>query len=1120
MNCPVCGASLPDGATACAACDASKATVAPGKGADRETVSEPAPPEEPSSDLTPRTKETPLSRFLEDAIRTVGEAPPSGAVLGSRRSSLLQSGHKTEGDLELFDNGRYEIMKEIARGGMGAVYKARQRDLNRVVALKVLLSGQLASDGEKKRFLREAEASAKLKHPNIIPVYDIGEVDGNLYFTMDFVEGQPLSERRAELDRAQLLDVMIKVCDAVSYAHMRGIIHRDLKPANVMMDRRGEPLIMDFGLAKEMTTEGDSGAPDLRTREGSIMGTPHYMPPEQAEGLVSEIDVRSDVYSLGVIIYELWTGVLPFMAKRATDLLRMVVQEEPPEPRTLDPTVPWEIEAIALKAMEKQKTKRYETVLDMKRDLERFKNGDAILAKQANLGYRLRKWTIRNRLRIAAGTVVATVAAAGGVGWWRVQNSQRLEELENAGSTIREAAETIAVTSRSFNAAPMGAVRSQKALEKREVELGAALARVGEARDKVARARASLNFPDRVARELHKELEAASRSGMEADAELKEWQDALANIRVEVEGEKRGLDLRTRAADELKAKKFEDARRDCLAAIALHVDAGELLAEIEKRDMEAQNEKNERKASEQATLARASLDAVKGMATITERFRKVQDALEHVKKGLELASANSAASNELAKLGEEGELAFAEIFASVGAFDFAEIKASPFKESKEAARILGEVRTKRADKGINDGALKGAEGALMQGHAAAVADRLGVAKRAFGELARVRAGSLDENDRKRFEDLARRAKTLRLEALVDAARAPVDLSRSEAAVDADFGELAREVALDPLPGAGSADAAQQRAASDVLGAQGSYHLALALRAGNAAAALEEASRASELLENREGWQGDYKAARDCRARAYREVQTPGDMILVPEISGVELGGSEKNPLHVVQTHAFYMGRCEVKCSEFAEFVRVRTKKDGVVWNTPVPPDQAERFAALFDKDGVYNGPKGWENLAPPRGQESLPVSGVSYYEARAFARWKGEGWRLPTDDEWEVAARVQRVNGKLTVREFPWGPAWAGEIPATRSPAPIGPDGAHPADVSALGCRDMAGNVSEWVEESLPAREGCKPVRGGSFIAPVSELSAPKHRSLPLAIIRDESVGFRLAKDPPKEAGK
>src|SRR5207253_1576492 len=151
----------------------------------------------------------------------------------------------------LFAGGKYELLKEIARGGMGAVYKARQRDLNRIVALKVMLAGALASEDEKLRFLREATASGKLKHANIVEVHDVGEVDGNLYFTMDFVDGAPLSERKHEFDRARLLELMVKVCDAVAYAHMRGIIHRDLKPANVMIDRAGEPKIMDFGLAKE-----------------------------------------------------------------------------------------------------------------------------------------------------------------------------------------------------------------------------------------------------------------------------------------------------------------------------------------------------------------------------------------------------------------------------------------------------------------------------------------------------------------------------------------------------------------------------------------------------------------------------------------------------------------------------------------------------------------------------------------------------------------------------------------------------------------------------------------------------------------------------------------------------
>ena len=310
--------------------------------------------------------------------------------------------------------GKYKLLGELARGGMGVVYKALHVDLNQIVALKLMLAGSHASDDHRRRFLFEAEASARLKHANIVPVFDVGTVEDNLYFTMAFVKGMELKERKDALERDQLLDVMIKVTDAISFAHQRGIIHRDLKPANIMMTEGDEPLVMDFGLAKQLDDQEkeDEALEDselAKTTEGAIMGTPYYMSPEQAQGMTHEIDTRTDTYALGVILYQLWTKKLPFTARRATEILQKIVNEEPSRPRQVDETVPQDMEAIILKAMNKVPDQRYASAAALKEDLLKFKNGDPVSAQRATLGYRFRKWAQKNKQQLAAACVVFTV---------------------------------------------------------------------------------------------------------------------------------------------------------------------------------------------------------------------------------------------------------------------------------------------------------------------------------------------------------------------------------------------------------------------------------------------------------------------------------------------------------------------------------------------------------------------------------------------------------------------------------------------------------------------------------------------------------------------------------------
>jgi len=243
--------------------------------------------------------------------------------------------------------GEYELLEEIARGGMGVVFKARQVKLNRIVALKMILSGELAGSQEVQRFKTEAEAAAQLDHPGIVPIFEIGEHQGQHYFSMGFVEGESLQDRirNGPMDPWEAAKVCAKVGAAISYAHQQGVIHRDLKPANVLLDQNDMPKVTDFGLAKQVESEGDL------TRTGVVMGTPGYMPPEQASGDTTSVGPPSDVYSLGAILYCLLTGRPPFQAANTLDTLMQVLEREPISPQDLNPQVPRDLNTITLKCL-------------------------------------------------------------------------------------------------------------------------------------------------------------------------------------------------------------------------------------------------------------------------------------------------------------------------------------------------------------------------------------------------------------------------------------------------------------------------------------------------------------------------------------------------------------------------------------------------------------------------------------------------------------------------------------------------------------------------------------------------------------------------------------------------
>ena len=323
--------------------------------------------------------------FADDLRGLWGTVALTQAV-GTHRSQADDSSsrHEPAQILELpYDLGDYLLDAEIGRGGMGIVYRGLRKSDSTPVAIKMILKGDFASDVDRDRFDAEAEASAIVEHPNVVPVYEIGSHNGMPFYCMKYIEGQTLAERLATgpMSSRSAAELARSISDAIQCAHEKGVLHRDLKPSNILIDKDGTPYVADFGLAKYRTRSKGS-----LTKSGAVLGTPSYMSPEQAAGEKQQVAQTSDVYSLGAILYHMLTGRPPFLGVTPVDTVLMVIEQDPINPRVINRRVDKDIESIAMRCLQKPKDLRYENASKLTQDLDAFLNGQPVSAREGRMG--------------------------------------------------------------------------------------------------------------------------------------------------------------------------------------------------------------------------------------------------------------------------------------------------------------------------------------------------------------------------------------------------------------------------------------------------------------------------------------------------------------------------------------------------------------------------------------------------------------------------------------------------------------------------------------------------------------------------------------------------------------
>ncbi|MCC7508444.1 MAG: protein kinase [Planctomycetes bacterium] len=982
---------------------------------------------------------------------------------------------------------RYSVIREIARGGMGKVIEVEDNDLRRSVALKVLRKEMLDRRDLVERFLEEAQITGQLEHPNIVPVHEIG-VDGrgNLYFTMKLVEGEDLSSILKRLRKkdpsaekafpiTRLVDIYIKICEGVAFAHSKGVIHRDLKPANVMVGRFGEVQIMDWGVAKIVGRKEDTADRAVvsdrqdddasRTMTGSILGTPSYMSPEQARGEVNTMGPESDIFSLGVILYELLALQTPWTAQTSAQVLDQVKNFDPQSPSAMNPDrkIPVELEQLAMKCIAKQSHKRIGTAAELIDNLKSWQEGRTLAAVKYSLGQLIGKWVTRHKVAVITSLLVLAALVGGSIFAYQAAQRAGTQRAENA---IAEADLLLGSARESLGKSDFADARKL----------------AGDAASKYQSALITLGDDERASKGLAGANTVSSEATVREEIVRRESEDLLRQkqlqkefneslvIAVQALEQARKLDA-AGEADLLKVNAaYDDARSAFVQVRSIRVEG------LEEEKLQVANALAEidawlkgyetRKQSEvdMAKLRTLVDSAGKKLATAkaAEKYETASRALIETISVCDQAIAVSAPGEPAERLRDralnmkaDAALTFAKRALTEQRFDVAELM---LDTGASTGRLSDEIRVTRdalKTQVQEQSQFKQAMAAAEQ----AIADKDWAMAQTYIRSAMTEAKNSQfatENDRARLERMLQLAMLEQLHARdVLAAR-----SEEMEAVLKDYDELTPQLT----------DADYR---SRALTYREDLRRRLGSRLVEEAESAEEDAVRGELYEKALAYVTDKAVVADIKARLgeikmrLALAQVAEGLVLLDRGTFI-LGSnreSDQNPQRQVeQAEYLFLDKHPVTNEEFKAFVDAGGYSTPEYW-----PEEARPMLSQFVDSTGASGPASWAEGGFDVSLAKYPVTGVSWYEASAYAAWKGK--RLPTPEEWEIAAGAP-VAGAVDVADYPWGLREKAPPMGVLEPREVG---TAEWDSNPTGARDMGSNVAEWT--SL-AKGGAATVKG------------------------------------------
>lgn len=1011
-----------------------------------------------------------------ESVGTAGDTiiSGSGSAISGAETMVKDSdvfGDDRDEDIDLSKPGvkkfeKYEILGELARGGMGIVYKAVHPGLKKVVALKVLIAGENATEDQIRRFYLEAEAAAKLHHPNIVPIHDVGVFKGRHFFTLEFIDGPSLRQiiKKERIPVNKAMHLMRDVCDAIHYAHENNIIHRDLKPANVMVDVHGKPQVMDFGLAKNV--EGESN-----TITGVIMGTPAYMPPEQALGKISLIEPRSDVYSLGAVMYEMLTGNPPFEGQSPMQIINDVVENDPISPRRFNPKLPRDAETICLVAMEKEVGRRYPSALAMKEDIERYLAGDPIMARPQSILYKVQKKVKKHKgITVTAASALLLIVALVAIFFVNAA-SARAEARKKYSMAM--AAGTLAVEDGNKKIAGIdpGAPISDRISMYRDAH-----AKFEQARDSFQEAR---NYAERLEKKLIAKVD--EKTG-EAKANIGLCNDKTGEL---ISEKSRIEETRDKAA--IIVEKILPLYRKTQKEWDALVNKKREFTEEEKKELRGNLETAEQE------LRKAYAIYSKDQDTISKLFTARYDLFfmhlldkEFKLAGFYLRDAETLElqDEKLAEMLDEGK-----------------------EELNRQEKVVGMFRNIK-----KQGDLYADEGKWLE---------------AVDMYLRAQENVEKQNINLRDEDVLDWQKSLN-KAYLNLYAGQAEKERRagglEEAVTLYDKALAYRKGLNPEE---YSEVENARKSCKVELFERLLAEARTQREHDLVRALEIVENALEYSEAVDSELKQKAGSLKIRLTNEKDLRDNNryDLVYVHDEKPVWLGfdpegtsSPRANPTRDVQIEPYFIGKKEITNFEYKAFIDAGGYEDPRFWEPEawkaLQNDEHPHHSSFVDKTGKP-GPATWKNGTFPAGRDNFPVAGVCYFEARAYCKWchytNKDGARLPTEDEWEKAASCEPGGIKRT---YPWPGDWD---PSKGNFRTISRDKAE--DRSPYQVLNMAGNVFEWTENVVnpgPERPGV--LRGGAATGEIElmkEWARCTHRKIPRPFFRSDYTGFRIARSAP-----